>query len=38
MVLAVGEKHKMIAGRLHIVVIRPLKDGVIADFDVTHDA
>ncbi|MEX2104741.1 MAG: rod shape-determining protein, partial [Bacilli bacterium] len=37
-VLAVGEEARRMVGRTpgHIVVIRPLKDGVIADFDVTE--
>jgi rod shape-determining protein MreB len=37
-VLAVGEEAKQMIGRSpgYIVAIRPLKDGVIADFDVTH--
>lgn len=37
-VLAVGEEAKRMIGRTpgHIVAIRPLKDGVIADFDVTQ--
>ena len=37
-VLAVGEEAKQMIGRTpgNIVAIRPLKDGVIADFDVTH--
>lgn len=37
-VLAVGEEAKVMIGRTpgNIVAIRPLKDGVIADFDVTH--
>lgn len=37
-VLAVGEEAKKMIGRTpgHIVAIRPLKDGVIADFDVTQ--
>ena len=36
-VLAVGEEAKKMIGRTpgNIVAIRPLKDGVIADFDVT---
>ncbi|WP_318617022.1 rod shape-determining protein [Sporosarcina sp. YIM B06819] len=37
-VLAVGEEAKQMVGRTpgNIVAIRPLKDGVIADFDVTE--
>jgi len=37
-VLAVGEEAKLMIGRTpgNIVAIRPLKDGVIADFDVTQ--
>ena len=37
-VLAVGEEAKMMIGRTpgNIMAIRPLKDGVIADFDVTQ--
>lgn len=37
-VLAVGNEAKMMIGRTpgNIVAIRPMKDGVIADFDVTH--
>ena len=37
-VLAVGSEAKRMIGRTpaHIVAIRPLKDGVIADFDVTE--
>ncbi|OVE69085.1 rod shape-determining protein [Clostridium diolis] len=37
-VLAVGEEAKKMIGRTpgNIVVIRPLKDGVISDFDVTQ--
>lgn len=37
-VLAVGEEAKKMVGRTpgNIVAIRPLKDGVIADFDVTE--
>src|SRR5690625_7669091 len=37
-VLAVGEEAKKMIGRTpgNIVTIRPLKDGVIADFDVTQ--
>jgi len=37
-VLAVGEDAKSMIGRTpgNIVAIRPMKDGVIADFDVTH--
>ncbi len=37
-VLAVGEEAKQMLGRTpgNIVAIRPLKDGVIADFDVTQ--
>ena len=37
-ILAVGAEAKQMIGRTpaHIVAIRPLKDGVIADFDVTE--
>lgn len=37
-VLAVGEEAKQMIGRTpgNIMAIRPMKDGVIADFDVTH--
>ena len=37
-VLAVGKEAKMMLGRTpgNIVAIRPMKDGVIADFDVTE--
>jgi rod shape-determining protein MreB len=37
-ILAVGSEAKRMIGRtpVHIVAIRPLKDGVIADFDVTE--
>jgi len=37
-VLAVGEEAKQMIGRTpgNIIAIRPLKDGVIADFDVTQ--
>ena len=37
-ILAVGAEAKRMIGRTpgHIVAIRPLKDGVIADFDVTE--
>ena len=37
-VLAVGEEAKQMVGRTpgNIIAIRPLKDGVIADFDVTQ--
>lgn len=37
-VLAVGEAARKMIGRTpeHIVAVRPLKDGVIADFDVTE--
>ncbi len=37
-VLAVGEEARQMVGRTpgHIIAIRPLKDGVIADFDVTE--
>ena len=37
-VLQVGEEAKRMVGRTpaHIIAIRPLKDGVIADFDVTE--
>ena len=36
-VLAVGEEAKRMIGRTpgNIIAIRPLKDGVIADFDIT---
>lgn len=36
--LAVGEEAKRMIGRTpgHIVAIRPMKDGVIADFDITQ--
>ena len=38
-VLAVGEEAKKMIGRTpgNIVAIRPLKDGVIADFDITQN-
>lgn len=38
MVLAVGEEAKRMIGRTpgNIVAVRPMKDGVIADFDVTE--
>src|SRR5262245_38601368 len=38
-VLAVGQEAKMMLGRTpeEITAIRPLKDGVIADFEVTED-
>ncbi len=38
-VLAVGEEAKKMIGRTpgNIVAIRPLKDGVIADFDITQE-
>jgi len=38
-VMAVGDEAKQMIGRTpgNIVAIRPLKDGVIADFDVTRD-
>lgn len=38
-VLAVGHEAKRMLGRTpgHILAIRPMKDGVIADFDVTGD-
>lgn len=38
-VLAVGEEAKKMIGRTpgHIVAIRPLSDGVIADFDITQN-
>ena len=38
-VLAVGHEAKMMVGRTpgNIVAIRPLKDGVIADFDITEE-
>ena len=37
-VLAVGDEAKQMIGRTpgNIVAIRPMKDGVIADFEVTH--
>ena len=37
-ILAVGSEAKRMIGRTpgHIMAIRPLKDGVIADFDVTE--
>src|SRR5256886_13233942 len=37
-ILAVGAEAKRMIGRTpgHIIAIRPLKDGVIADFDVTE--
>jgi len=37
-ILAVGEEAKQMLGRTpgNIVAIRPLKDGVIADFDTTQ--
>src|SRR2546425_10477592 len=37
-ILAVGSEAKRMIGRTpgHILAIRPLKDGVIADFDVTE--
>jgi len=37
-VLAVGEEAKRMVGRTpaHIVAVRPLRDGVISDFDVTE--
>ena len=37
-ILAVGEEAKRMIGRTpgNIVTIRPMKDGVIADFDVTQ--
>ena len=37
-VLAIGEEAKRMVGRTpaNIVAIRPLKDGVISDFDVTE--
>lgn len=37
-VLAVGEEAKQMIGRTpgNIIAIRPMKDGVIADFDITH--
>src|SRR4028119_647561 len=36
---AVGEDAKLMVGRTpsHIVAIRPLKDGVIADYEITRD-
>lgn len=38
-VLAVGEEARSMIGRTpgNIIAIRPMKDGVIADFDVTHN-
>src|SRR5258708_15182663 len=38
-VLAVGEEAKLMLGRTpgNIQAIRPLRDGVIADFDVTEE-
>ncbi|MEK6733216.1 MAG: rod shape-determining protein, partial [Candidatus Omnitrophota bacterium] len=38
-VLAVGEEAKRMLGRTpgNIVAIRPMKDGVIADFEITED-
>ena len=38
-VVAVGAEAKRMIGRTpgHIVAVRPLKDGVIADFDVTSE-
>ena len=38
-VLAVGEEAKLMIGRTpgHIQAIRPLRDGVIADFEVTEE-
>ena len=38
-ILAVGEEAKQMIGRTpgNIVAIRPMKGGVIADFDVTHE-
>jgi rod shape-determining protein MreB len=38
-VLAVGEEAKLMVGRTpgHIQAIRPLRDGVIADFEVTEE-
>ena len=37
-VLAIGKEAKQMVGRTpaHIVAIRPLRDGVISDFDVTE--
>jgi len=36
-VLAVGDEAKECSGaRRHIVAIRPMKDGVIADFEITE--
>ena len=37
-ILAVGAEAKRMIGRTpgHIVAVRPLRDGVIADFDVTE--
>jgi rod shape-determining protein MreB len=38
-VLAVGEEAKLMVGRTprHIQAIRPLRDGVIADFEVMEE-
>jgi rod shape-determining protein MreB and related proteins len=38
-VLAVGEEAKLMVGRTpgHIEAIRPLRDGVIADFDIAEE-
>jgi len=38
-VIAVGEEAKRMLGRTpgHIKAVRPMKDGVIADFDITED-
>ncbi|MFA7164003.1 MAG: rod shape-determining protein, partial [Eubacteriales bacterium] len=38
-VLAVGEEAKNMIGRTpgNIIAIRPMKDGVIADFDITQE-
>ena len=37
-VLAIGAEAKQMIGRTpgHIIAIRPMKDGVIADFDITQ--
>ena len=37
-VLAVGEEARLMVGRTpgNIVAVRPMKDGVIADFDITE--
>ena len=38
-VIAVGEEAKRMLGRTpgHIRAVRPMKDGVIADFDITEE-